>query len=32
MIDHMSVVRRYVWVIWLGLFVNAALGLRVIGN
>lgn len=32
MIDHMSVVRRYVWVIWLGLFVNAALGLRVIGS
>lgn len=32
MINHMSVVRRYVWVIWLGLFVNAALGLRVIGS
>ena len=30
MITHMSVVRRYVWVIWVGLFVNTALGLRVI--
>ena len=30
MITHMGVVRRYVWIIWLGLFVNAALGLRVI--
>ena len=30
MIAHMGVVRRYVWIIWLGLFVNAALGLRVI--
>ena len=32
MIHHMGIVRRYVWAIWLGLFVNAALGLRVIGN
>jgi hypothetical protein len=24
------VVRRYVWVIWIGLFVNAALGLHVV--
>jgi hypothetical protein len=30
MITHMGVVRRYVWIIWLGLFVNAALGLRII--
>jgi hypothetical protein len=30
MITHMRVVRRYVWVIWVGLFVNTALGLRVI--
>ena len=30
MITHMGVVRRYVWVIWIGLFVNAALGLHVI--
>mgnify|MGYP007061968111 FL=1 len=30
MITHMSVVRRYVWVIWVGLFVNTALGLGVI--
>ena len=30
MIHHMGVVRRYVWVIWIGLFINAALGLRVI--
>ena len=30
MIAHMGVVRRYVWVIWIGLFVNAALGLQVI--
>jgi len=27
---HLGVCRRYVWVIWLGLFVNAALGLRLI--
>ena len=32
MIHHMGIVRRYVWAIWLGLFVNAALGLRVIGG
>ena len=32
MIQHMGMVRRYVWAIWLGLFVNAALGLRVIGS
>ena len=32
MIHHMAIVRRYVWAIWLGLFVNAALGLRVIGS
>ena len=30
MITQMGVVRRYVWVIWIGLFVNAALGLHVI--
>ena len=30
MITHMSVVRRYVWVIWVGLFVNTALGLHVV--
>ncbi|MDB2689178.1 hypothetical protein N9Z25_07090 [Luminiphilus sp.] len=30
MVSHMGVVRRYVWIIWLGLFINAALGLRVI--
>ena len=30
MIAHMSVVRRYVWVIWVGLFVNTALGLHVV--
>ena len=30
MITHMGVVRRYVWVIWIGLYVNAALGLHVI--
>ena len=30
MITHMGVVRRYVWVIWIGLFMNAALGLHVI--
>ena len=30
MVTHMAVVRRYVWVIWVGLFLNAALGLRVI--
>ena len=30
MITHMGVVRRYVWVIWIGLFVNAALGLHVV--
>lgn len=30
MVNHMRVVRRYVWIIWIGLFVNAALGLRVI--
>ena len=30
MITHMAKVRRYVWAIWLGLFVNAALGLRVV--
>ena len=30
MITHMSIVRRYVWVIWIGLFVNTALGLHVI--
>ena len=30
MITHMGLARRYVWVIWIGLFVNAALGLHVI--
>jgi len=30
MITHMGVVRRYVWMIWIGLLVNAALGLHVI--
>ena len=27
---HLAVCRRYVWVIWIGLFVNAALGLRLV--
>ena len=30
MITHMGLVRRYVWLIWTGLFLNAALGLQVI--
>ena len=30
MILHMGVVRRYVWVIWIGLFLNTALGLHLI--
>jgi tetrahydromethanopterin S-methyltransferase subunit B len=30
MITHMGIVRRYVWTIWVGLFVNAALGLHLI--
>jgi hypothetical protein len=30
MATHMGVARRFVWLIWLGLFVNAALGLRVV--
>lgn len=27
---HMAVCRRYVWIIWFGLFLNAALGVRLI--
>ena len=30
MTQHLNHCRRYVWLIWLGLFVNAALGLKVI--
>jgi hypothetical protein len=30
MVNHMGTARRFVWLIWLGLFLNAALGLRVI--
>lgn len=30
MSTHMGIARRFVWLIWLGLFVNAALGLKVI--
>jgi len=28
---HMAVCRRYVWIIWFGLFLNTALGVRFIG-
>ena len=31
MSTHLAHCRRYVWLIWLGLFVNAALGLGVLG-
>jgi len=30
MVAHMGVARRFVWLIWFGLFLNAALGLKVI--
>lgn len=30
MATHMGTARRFVWLIWLGLFVNAALGLKLI--
>ena len=30
MVSHMGTARCFVWLIWLGLFLNAALGLRVI--
>jgi hypothetical protein len=30
MVAHMGAARRFVWLIWFGLFLNAALGLKVI--